>query len=54
MAMMNTDAQDSVRRNALRSNAKAELARAIDYAVRCGLIGFEQANRIAAIATEGK
>lgn len=54
MSMLNTDAQDSFRRNALRSNARADLARAIDYALRCGVIGFEQANRIAAIVTGGK
>lgn len=50
----NTDAQDSIRLNALRRNAKADLARAIDYALRCGVIGFEQANRISAIVTAAR
>lgn len=48
----NTDAQDSARLNTLRSNARAELAVAIDHALRCGALTFERANRIAAIIKE--
>lgn len=54
--MLNTDTMDSVRLNTLRRHAKAELARALYHALRTGVIGFEQANRITAIVrnTEGK
>jgi hypothetical protein len=52
--VLNTDAQDSSRRNALRRDAKDALVAAVNHALRCGVLGFEQASRIVAIITESK
>lgn len=52
--MLNTDTMDSVRLNKLRRDAKSEFGRALFHALRCGVVTFDQADRIAAILKEGK
>ncbi len=53
MPTLNTDAQHTARLHALRKEAKRDLAKALYYALRVGVVGFEQADRISAIV-EGK
>jgi hypothetical protein len=45
-SLVNTDTLDSLRLNELRRNAQAELVQAIDHALRCGSLNFEQATRM--------